>query len=72
VSDVPDAQIIQLFQREKPPAEDSKFWEWGQEFVADGVNNLAAIVDEITTAESEEQLRRCLEELKAEVDRYPV
>lgn len=61
-----------LFQREKPPAEDSKWWAWGKEFVeGDGINNLIQIVDEMQSVDNEEKLRVLVSELKSEVENYP-
>jgi hypothetical protein len=61
-----------LFQREKPPAEDSKWWEWGKEFVTgDDMNNLLQIVDEMQEVTTEEQLKGLVTELKSEVEKIP-
>lgn len=68
---MPDAQIIQLFQRARPPAEDSEFWEWGKRFVADGILNLVSIVEDMESCETEEAFRRCVQELKEEVETWP-
>lgn len=69
---MPDAQIIHLFQREKPPTEDTEFWVWGQDFVTDGVLNLEYILSNIQTCESEAELKRLLVELRDEVGSYPI
>ena len=67
-----DAQIIQLFKRDKPPAEDSTFWEWGKTFVEHGILNLEAIVEDVAGSQTEEQLKARLAELRAEVETYPL
>lgn len=65
-------QAAHLFQREPTPSEErSAFWQWGSEYVDDGVNNLLSIVDDIKDAPNEEAFRRGIEELKAEVSSFP-
>lgn len=67
------AKVIPLFKDAPPPEleEFPDFWEWGQSFVEDGVNNLAQLVDEIQAVETEEHLLALLRQLKVEVASYP-
>lgn len=65
-------EVIELFaDRRPPPTIDSEFWEWGREYVEDGVNNLDYIVASVKNAENEQQLLAALQELKDEVGRIP-
>lgn len=69
-----EAKIIPLFKNAQPPRYSpvtSEFWQWGKDFIEDGVNNLAQIVEEIENADSEEQLFTLIRQLKAEVATYP-
>lgn len=66
-------EAAHLFRREPSPAEErSAFWQWGVGWVADGVNNLDAIVDDVKNASTEKELRRALIELRDEVENYPL
>lgn len=66
-------QAAHLFRREPTPAESrSKFWQWGEEWVDDGINNLEAIFVAVQDCTTEEELRRTLIELRDEVATYPI
>jgi hypothetical protein len=66
-------QAAHLFKREPTPAESrSKFWEWGEKWVDEGVLNLEYILGEVKGATSEEDLRRALSDLRDEVESYPL
>lgn len=65
-------EAAHLFQREPtPPEARSAFWEWGSEYVDGGINNLLAIVGDMTEAPNEGAFREAAEELKAEVGSWP-
>lgn len=66
-------QAAHLFKREPTPEESrSKFWEWGSEWIDEGVLNLEFILGEVKGATSEEDLRRALTDLRDEVESYPL
>lgn len=66
-------QAAHLFRREPTPAEErSKFWVWGQEWIDEGILNFQAIVDDVMSSSSEEELRRTLTELRDEIETYPI
>jgi hypothetical protein len=66
-------QAAHLFKREPTPQEArSKFWEWGEKWIDDGINNLEYILDDVKAAVSEDDLRRSLLDLRDEIETYPL
>lgn len=66
-------EAAHLFKREPTPVEArSKFWDWGSEWVDEGINNLDAIYTDVQNATSEDELRRALTEMRDELATYPL
>jgi hypothetical protein len=66
-------QAAHLFKREPTPEEQrSKFWEWGEKWVDEGINNLEYIFEEVQGATSEADLHRALTDLRDEIESYPI
>jgi hypothetical protein len=66
--------LIHLFGQPEPAGHPFPpgFWEWAQDYIEDGVNNLDYIVAAIKNAETPREAFEALVELKDEVDKIPL
>lgn len=63
--------VIQLFKDKPPAPEQQPEWEFCRDVYDNGLNNLAFLVESLEQAESEDEFRNLLRELKDEVGRWP-